>query len=128
MAESPDTKDVIAHDELQLPPTTSKFKFSAKSQDGDVALELFNDPDELNEPISKEEERKLVRKIDWLILPLIGMNYAFFYIDKTTLSYAAIFGIREDLDLVGMQYSWLSSIFYFGFLACMSLFPGIHNG
>jgi MFS family permease len=38
-------------------------------------------------------------------------------IDKTTLSYAAIFNIRQDLNLVGTEYSWLSSIFYFGFLA-----------
>lgn len=37
-------------------------------------------------------------------------------IDKTTLSYAAIFGINEDLGLSGEQYSWLSSVFYFGFL------------
>lgn len=29
--------------------------------------------------------------------------------DKTTLSYAAIFGIREDLNLHGTQYNWLSS-------------------
>lgn len=36
---------------------------------------------------------------------------------QTTLSYAAIFGIRDDLNLHGTQYSWLSSIFYFGFLA-----------
>ncbi|ETN37239.1 uncharacterized protein HMPREF1541_08229 [Cyphellophora europaea CBS 101466] len=117
MAESPDQKDAVAHDELQLPPTTSKFKFSSKSNDGDVALALFNDPNDLNEPITPEEEQKLIRKIDFLILPLIAVNYAFFYIDKTTLSYAAIFGIREDLNLVGMQYSWLSSLFYFGFLA-----------
>jgi hypothetical protein len=32
------------------------------------------------------------------------------------LSYAAIFGIQEDLNLHGTQYNWLSSIFYFGFL------------
>jgi MFS family permease len=31
--------------------------------------------------------------------------------------YAAIFGIKDDLKLVGTQYSWLSSLFYFGFLA-----------
>lgn len=36
---------------------------------------------------------------------------------QTTLSYAAIFGIQEDLNLHGTQYSWLSSVFYFGFLA-----------
>ena len=112
MADPATAKDVVAHEELHLPPTTSKSKFSAKSKDGDVALALFNDSDELlNEPITPEEEARLVRKVDWLILPLIAVNYAFFYIDKTTLSYAAIFGIREDLDLAGMRYSWASSIF-----------------
>ena len=37
--------------------------------------------------------------------------------NQTTLSYAAIFGIEEDLNLHGTQYNWLSSVFYFGFLA-----------
>ncbi|KAK0240776.1 MFS general substrate transporter [Armillaria nabsnona] len=35
--------------------------------------------------------------------------------DKTTLSYAAIFGIKEDLALGKMEYQWLSSIFYYAF-------------
>lgn len=37
-------------------------------------------------------------------------------VDKTTLSYAAIFGIKDDLNLSGEEYSWLSSVFYFGWL------------
>lgn len=37
-------------------------------------------------------------------------------IDKTTLSYAAVFGIQADLNMHGTDYSWLSSLFYFGFL------------
>lgn len=61
-------------------------------------------------------EKKLKRKLDLRILPLLGVNYFFYYVDKTTLSYAAIFGIKDDLKLVGTQYSWLSSIFYFGWL------------
>ncbi|KAJ4393521.1 hypothetical protein N0V93_002733 [Gnomoniopsis smithogilvyi] len=69
-----------------------------------------------SEPYTEAEERKLVRKVDLRILPCLAVCYAFFYIDKTTLSYAAIFGIREDLHLVGTEYSWLSSMFYFGFL------------
>lgn len=40
-----------------------------------------------------------------------------YQLDKTTLSYAAIFGVNEDLHLKDVQYSWLSSIFYFGFIA-----------
>lgn len=94
----------------------SKWKVS-RSGDGDVAMSLFNSPDELHEPISPEEDARVKRKIDFMILPYLAVCYAFFYIDKTTLSYAAIFGIREDLNLQGTQYSWLSSIFYFGFLS-----------
>ncbi|KAL0574003.1 hypothetical protein V5O48_007947 [Marasmius crinis-equi] len=66
--------------------------------------------------IDPKVEKKLVRKIDWIVLPCLGVCYAFYYIDKTTLSYAAIFGIKEDLHLSGSEYSWLSSIFYFGWL------------
>ncbi|KAJ5291879.1 MFS general substrate transporter [Penicillium angulare] len=76
------------------------------------ALQLFPDDDS----IDKATERKLRRKLDWHILPLLGMCYFFYYVDKTTMSYAAIFGIKDDLKLHGTQYSWLSSVFYFGWL------------
>lgn len=117
MADGMDDKGPIgppSHDEaLDLPPTSlaHKWRFSTKSktQDGDVALALFADADDLHEPVDAAEEKKLIRKVDWTILPLIAVNYAFFYIDKTTLSYAAIFGIKDDLNLHGTQYSWLSS-------------------
>ncbi|ORY28022.1 major facilitator superfamily domain-containing protein [Naematelia encephala] len=66
--------------------------------------------------IEPADEKRLKRKLDMRILPLLGICYFFYYIDKTTLSYAAIFGIRTDLDLSGGEYSWLSSIFYFGWL------------
>ncbi|KAJ3940519.1 uncharacterized protein N0V96_009523 [Colletotrichum fioriniae] len=74
-------------------------KFKLSKAGGDVALALFDNVGDAHEPIDPEEERRLVRKID-----------------KTTLSYAAIFGIQSDLNLKGTEYSWLSSIFYFGFL------------
>ncbi|ORY61029.1 major facilitator superfamily domain-containing protein [Pseudomassariella vexata] len=72
--------------------------------------------DEIHVPIDTALERKLMRKIDFMILPYLAVCYAFFYIDKTTLSYAAIFGIRTDLNLSGTEYSWLSGIFYVGYL------------
>ncbi|KAM0746975.1 MFS general substrate transporter [Meredithblackwellia eburnea MCA 4105] len=70
--------------------------------------------------ISPEAEKRLVRKLDWHVIPVLGICYMFYYVDKTTLSYAAIFGIKAKgtgLNLHGTQYSWLSSIFYFGWLA-----------
>ncbi|KAL0257033.1 hypothetical protein SLS55_007843 [Diplodia seriata] len=115
---SDNTKDGVSHEEVISPTSTataSKWTFSRG--DGDTAAALFREPGEIHEPRDPEEEKRLVRKIDYMILPYLAVCYAFFYIDKTTLSYAAIFGIRDDLNLVGTQYNWLSSIFYFGFLA-----------
>ncbi|GAP89458.1 putative allantoate permease [Rosellinia necatrix] len=70
-----------------------------------------------DEHFDKVEEAKLRRKLDYRILPLLSICYFFYYVDKTTLSYAAIFGIKTDLALTSVDYSWLSSLFYFGWLA-----------
>ena len=52
--------------------------------------------------------------------------YGLNYLDKTTLSYASIMGLRlppsdnklaSGIGLVGDQYSWLGSMFYFGYIA-----------
>jgi hypothetical protein len=55
-------------------------------------------------------------KIDLRVIPLLCITYALQSIDKTTLSYAAVFGIRESINLVGTQFSWASSVFYLGYL------------
>ncbi|KAH0347058.1 MFS general substrate transporter, partial [Aureobasidium melanogenum] len=91
-----------------------------------ISRELDNDQADLyaealrrypnDESIDQADEKRLKRKLDTRILPLLGVCYFFYYVDKTTLSYAAIFGIKTDLKLTGEEYSWLSSIFYFGWL------------
>ncbi|BGP25107.1 MFS transporter, allantoate permease [Rhodotorula toruloides] len=63
--------------------------------------------------IDPAEARRLVRKIDLNILPLMCLIYLIQFLDKVSLSYASIMGIRKDNHLTLGQYSWLSSIFYF---------------
>ncbi|KAL7905208.1 major facilitator superfamily domain-containing protein [Trichoderma velutinum] len=46
----------------------------------------------------------------------MAFTYILNYMDKVALSEASIFGLQKDLDLVGQQYSWSSSIFYLGYL------------
>lgn len=66
--------------------STSNTKWkSAKAKDGDVAMALFDDPDELHEEIDPAEARRLLWKIDFMILPYLAVCYAFFYIDKVCL-------------------------------------------
>ncbi|EPS32161.1 hypothetical protein PDE_07121 [Penicillium oxalicum 114-2] len=67
-------------------------------------------------PYSAAAERRLVRKIDFTILPIMLVAYMMAFLDKQTLNYAALMGLQQDLHLVGSQYSWTSGIFYFGYL------------
>jgi hypothetical protein len=39
-----------------------------------------------DESIDRDVEKRLIRKIDMRILPLLGICYFFYYVDKTTLS------------------------------------------
>ena len=71
-------------------------------------LALLEDPIQL---------KKLVRKIDLTIAPLLAAVYFLQFLDKTTLSYTAVMGIRKDAHLVGQDYSNLGMLFYIGFLA-----------
>ncbi|KAJ5120946.1 uncharacterized protein N7515_010334 [Penicillium bovifimosum] len=62
-----------------------------------------------------EMERKVLRKLDFFLIPLMGGCYMLQYIDKLAISQATLFNLREDLSLVGDQYNWASAIFYFGY-------------
>ncbi|WVQ76304.1 hypothetical protein IAR50_005969 [Cryptococcus sp. DSM 104548] len=70
-----------------------------------------------------EEERAVLRKADWIILPILLLAIMMGAVDKVALGTAAVLGLRTDLGLVGQQYSWSSSIIFFGSL--VSVFPAL---
>lgn len=73
--------------------------------------QIFNDPVLL---------KRLERKIDLAIAPILAVVYFLQFLDKTTLQFTAVMGLREDTKLEGMDYSVVSLVFYLG------RFPGIH--
>ena len=95
-------------------------KASAKITDeaGDLAI-LALAAGEADASASK----RVLRKVDMRILPFLCITYALQFIDKTCLSYSTVYGIITDNHLVGQQYSWASSIFYFGYL--VAEYPGV---
>ena len=107
-------------------------KASVAVEDGTITVESLKDADEAlffleNHPRSLEiaeagsailddpaQLKRLVRKIDLTIAPLLAAVYFLQFLDKTTLSYAAVMGIRTDTHLKGQDYSDLSMLFYIG--------------
>ncbi|KAH6684303.1 putative pantothenate transporter [Halenospora varia] len=68
-------------------------------------------------PYTQALAKRVIRKIDTRVLLIMFVTYNLNFMDKTILSSAAVFGLTDDNHLKGTQYSWVSSIFYFGYLA-----------
>ncbi|PYH32811.1 allantoate permease [Aspergillus neoniger CBS 115656] len=87
-------------------------------QDEDVAVQFLAqlDPAIMAEPISDAEARRVLWKIDLILIPLIMVTCVLAAVDKVIISNAAIYGMETDTHLTGNQYSWVGSIFYFGYL------------
>ncbi|CAG5141296.1 uncharacterized protein ALTATR162_LOCUS907 [Alternaria atra] len=61
---------------------------------------------------TKEEEQKLVRKIDLFLLPTIWLMYLLSYMDRTNIGNAKIAGMADDLGLSSDQYSIALVVFF----------------
>ncbi|KAL5041961.1 hypothetical protein BDW71DRAFT_156299 [Aspergillus fruticulosus] len=69
--------------------------------------------------LSPEElviERKLRRRIDSIIMPLVILVYLMNYIDRNNYPAAKLQGLPEDLGLVGNQYQVGLSILFVGYI------------
>ncbi|TVY71267.1 MFS transporter prlL [Lachnellula suecica] len=65
-----------------------------------------------------EAEKKLVRKIDLYIMPMLWIMYIMNYVDRTNIGNAKVAGMDVDLDLDSNRYAWVLSVFFFGYLIC----------
>ncbi|KAG7286827.1 hypothetical protein NEMBOFW57_009144 [Staphylotrichum longicolle] len=91
----------------------------ASGIEGDLMASKFEslvDGNIADHSLTPEEDKRLLRKLDMCLLPVMATAYFFQFLDKTALSYTAILGLREDLHLTGSEYSWSSSIYYFGYM------------
>ncbi|OXV09544.1 hypothetical protein Egran_02692 [Elaphomyces granulatus] len=87
------------------------------SEDADEAMKAFAGLEGQVITIDAETNRRLLRIIDWHMMPLMCCVYGLNFLDKTTLSYASVMGIQADIHLKGDNYQWLGSMFYIGYLA-----------
>lgn len=98
----------VAEDDIEI----SKEK---KTGEGiDLAYELAQQSKGI--VIDKETNKRLLRKIDLYLCPLMCFVYAIQFMDKLSNSYASIMGLREDLNMTGEMYSWTGTGFYLGYL------------
>ncbi|KAJ5174959.1 uncharacterized protein N7482_000836 [Penicillium canariense] len=80
----------------------------------DAALEFLCD--EGTGSAVEVNEKTLVRKIDWMIMPLMWAAYNLQYLDKVLINYASVMGLLSDTHMQTNQFSNLTLAFYVTYL------------
>ncbi|KAJ3525593.1 hypothetical protein NM208_g11573 [Fusarium decemcellulare] len=86
--------------------------------DADLKADKLADPSRVAELTEAEKiiEKQLVRRIDWIILPLIITVYLLNWIDRNNYASARLAGLEEDLNLNLTQYQTGLSILFVGYI------------
>ncbi|KAI0973552.1 DNA-repair protein rad2 [Xylaria arbuscula] len=58
------------------------------------------------------DEKKLVRKLDWHLTPLVMLLYTFSFLDRVNIGNARLYGLEEDLGLTPNQFQIAVSIVF----------------
>lgn len=68
-----------------------------------------------------EFKKKLVRKVDLRLLPMLCLMFLMCYLDRSNLAQARLAGLEEDLGLKGNQFNTCTSILFVGYLLMVGL-------
>ncbi|EKM82407.1 hypothetical protein AGABI1DRAFT_117893 [Agaricus bisporus var. burnettii JB137-S8] len=108
-----DTNTSGKTEELQLDIKDSPAHI-AEQDDVDVAAKLAATADG---PLDPETARRLRRKIDLHLMPLMCILYLMTFADKISLGQSAVLGLLQGVRLTQNQFNWLGTIFYLSYLA-----------
>lgn len=75
-----------------------------------LPVDLFPEPD-------RQQETRLLNKLDWRLAPLFAVLYFVAYLDRSNIGNAAVVGMNDDLGLTDPQYSTAVSVFFATYVA-----------
>ena len=110
------TKDTKSIDEKDIgrdssPEVDNAIGVVKDVRNADAALDFLRH-EGTTAPMTPADEKALVRKIDWYIMPLMWSCYCLQYLDKTLLNYANVMGLQTDAHITKDQFSNLALVFY----------------
>lgn len=92
--------------------TIEELQHGARDSDGSAHKEAAS---EFVHPTA-EEEKKVIRKLDRRLLPLVFVLYSLSVLDRSNLGNARLAGMEKDINLTGNHYTLLGTIFYIAYI------------
>ncbi|KAH6897069.1 major facilitator superfamily domain-containing protein [Thelonectria olida] len=68
------------------------------------------------EEVDPVEAKRIIRKIDWRILPLLILLYTLTFLDRVNIGNARLWNLEKDLNMSGYQYNLVVMIFYIPYI------------
>ncbi|KAF6816306.1 hypothetical protein CPLU01_13902 [Colletotrichum plurivorum] len=106
--------------------TSSDLRRADEESGNHVIDEKANGPDHLEGVkkttniscgLSPAEQKKVIRRIDLRLLPILGIMYSISLIDRTNLGLAMVAGMQEDLGLaLGNRYTVIVMVFFVAYI------------
>ncbi|KAF2667736.1 MFS general substrate transporter [Microthyrium microscopicum] len=93
--------------------TSSKEDSSGITEVTVIKQEADETVKEKDNPFPGIDEKKLLRKIDWHIIPILTLLYLLSFIDRANIGNAKIEGLDKSLNLTPAQYNWCLTVFFF---------------
>lgn len=93
--------------EPEKPSNTNSEKDTKQDAETEEGLEVL---------IDHEAEAKLIRKLDFFIIPITMLLYLLSFLDRVNIGNARLYGLEEDLGLSPNQYQTAVSILFVTYL------------
>ncbi|CAH0057664.1 unnamed protein product [Clonostachys solani] len=98
-------------------PTETKPGLTEARPSNSSMAEAGEERDISEQVLTPTQNRKLLIKTNSVILVVMVLASLLAFLDKNAMSFAAVYGMSQEVGLVNQDYSWLGSIFYFGYIA-----------
>ncbi|KAJ3550419.1 hypothetical protein NM688_g5080 [Phlebia brevispora] len=116
---------VMSNPEVQVVKSSSSSIADSDEKTRAIAIERVDDggdvekirPQIYNEhvDVSGIDERKLLRKLDWWLVPWLSFLYLLSFLDRTSIGNAKLYGLEKDLHINDTQYNIALTVFFFSY-------------
>jgi hypothetical protein len=120
---SHDHDSAVSSEQADIPPPRYEGEVITSSEKHGTAAEIaigkHHDPNWDGEGVdfSNVDEKKVLRKMDMRLLPMLALLYLLSFLDRGNIGNAKIEGLVETLKMTGPEYNWCLTVFFFTYCA-----------
>ncbi|KAG1758818.1 MFS general substrate transporter [Suillus occidentalis] len=79
---------------------------------GSIEKNFHIEGQQIAEELNPGERARILRKLDWHLLPFVSLLYMLSFLDRANVGNAKVAGMSKDLHLIGFRYNIAAAVFF----------------